>query len=104
MDAIDALRVMVEASGMTHRQIAHRLGKYDAYVSQVLTRARDPQAATLADIARACGYRLDLVPLDGGATITIGGEELPDLDDVPTIDQARALLARATAILDQIGE
>lgn len=101
MQTIDAMRAMIDQSGLTHRQIAHRLGKYDAYVSQVVSRARDPQASTLADIARACGYRLDLVPMDGGASITIGKDFEPTDSSVDDrIEQARALLARACALLD----
>ena len=103
MDSITALRAMVEASGLTHRQIARRLGKYDAYVSQIMTRGRDAQASTLADIAHACGYRLDLVPLDGGDPITIGRGDDGDGDQGATIDQARALIARGLAMLDRAG-
>lgn len=103
MDAMQAIRAMMASSGLTHRQIAHRLGKYDTYVSQVLSRGKTPQTDTLTDIARACGYRLDLVPLDGGAAITIGDDAV-DWDDAPSIDQARAMIARGLAMLDQIGD
>ena len=103
MDASQALREMVEASGLTHRQIARRLGRYDSYVSQVLTRSGSPGGDTIASIAHACGYRLDLVPIDGGSTITIG-DACDDTGDAATIDQARALLARASAILESIDQ
>ena len=101
MDTTTAIREMIEASGLTHRQIASRMGRYDAYVSQLVSRGTEPRVDTLASVARSCGYRLQLVPLDGGASITIG-DDAPDRDDAPTIDQARALLARAAAILDQV--
>ena len=104
MQTIEAMRAMIDQSGLTHRQIAHRLGKYDAYVSQVVSRARDPQASTLADIARACGYRLELVPMDGGEAITIG-EAMDDGTSAAAGDrfvQARALLHRAAALLDDM--
>ena len=105
MDAINAMRVMIDASSLTHRQIAARLGKYDTYVSQLLTRSRDPQTATLADVAHACNYRLQLVPLDGGDAITIGDDQSDDQGgDAPTIDQARALLDRASAVLARLDE
>ena len=102
MDAMQAIRAMMSSSGLTHRQIAHRLGKYDTYVSQVLSRGKTPQTDTLTDIARACGYTLQLVPLDGGATITIGDDDAADRDDTPTIDQARAMIARGLSMLDQM--
>ena len=101
MDASKALRTMVEASGLTHRQIAHGLGKYDSYVSQILTRSNAPGADTLASIAHACGYRLALVPDDEGDMIVIGEDFEPTTSSVDDrIEQARALLARACALLD----
>lgn len=104
MDGIEAIRTIVEESGLTHRQIAGRLGRYDTYVSQILTRGRDPLVSTLADIARACGYRLDLVPMDGaGATIHIGDDADDDAGAV-SISQARALLVRASAMLASLDD
>ena len=100
MDAMQAIRAMMSSSGLTHRQIAHRLGKYDTYVSQVLSRGKTPQTDTLTDIAHACGYTLQLVPMDGGNTIIIGDGSIPDT--APDIQQARALLQRAAAILDDL--
>lgn len=104
MDTIDAVRQMVDGSGLTHRQIARQLGRYDTWVSQILTRGRDPQVSTLADVAQACGYRLQLVPMDGGDTITIGEEDHDDGDagaQDPVV-QARALVHRAAALLDDM--
>lgn len=103
MDASDALREMVESSALTHRQIEARAGRYGGWVGQTLSRPR-PGADLMADVASACGYRLQLVPLDGGATITIGDECAPDRDEAPTIDQARAMIARGLAMLDQLDE
>lgn len=100
MDTKQAIREIVKASGLTHRQIAHRLGKYDTYVSQITSRATTPGCDDMAALARACGYRLDLVPMDGGATITIGDGYATDAD-APTIDKARAMIARGLAMLDQ---
>ena len=102
---MQAIRAMMSNSGLTHRQIAHKLGKYDTYVSQVLSRGKTPQTDTLTDIARACGYRLQLVPISDGHAITIGDDDhTTNLDDAPSIDQARAMIARGLAILDQIGD
>jgi len=41
--------------------------------------------------------------MDGGDTITIG-DACDDTGDAATIDQARALLARASAILESIDQ
>ena len=102
MDAAQALRSVVEASGLTHRQIEARAGRYGGWTGQTLARPK-PGADLLAEIAHACGYRLDLVPIDGGSTITIG-DACDDTGDAATIDQARALLARASAILESIDQ
>ena len=102
MQVTQAIRTMCEGSGLTHRQIASRLGKYATYVSQMITRGTDPQASTLADLARSCGYRLELVPMDGGDSIVIG--DAPDdaipMDDSDRISEARALMRRAAVLLD----
>ena len=101
MDASQALREIVEASGLTHRQIARRLGRYDSYVSQLLTRSGAPGADTLASVAGACGYRLELVPMDGSESLTIGDYEQTQ---PRAADQARALILRAAALLEQVDE
>ena len=81
-----------------------RSGRYDAYVSQVLTRTTNPAIDTIASIARACGYRLELVPMDECAASIVIGDALPDehYDTGDEIMQARALLARATALLENV--
>ena len=100
MDSVQALREAVEVSGLTHRQVAQRIGRNDAYVSQAM-RQKSIGGDVLASIAHACGYRLELVPLDGGAPIVIG-EEQDQQDDsaADRVAQARALVHRAAALLD----
>lgn len=102
MDTMQAIRAMMTASGKTHRQIAHDLGKYDTYVSQILSRGKTPQTDTLIDLASTCGYRLELVPIDGGDPITIGDDSPDRGGSAPSLQDARAMLARASAILDQL--
>jgi hypothetical protein len=106
MDASQAMRAMIEACGLTHKQLEARTGRYGGWVGQTLARPR-PGADLLAEIARACGYRLELVPMDGAAeSIAIG----PDPAGAPgssdssgdEIAQARALLARASALLESM--
>lgn len=104
MDAANALRDMVEASGLTHRQIEARAGRYGGWVGQSLARPK-PGADTIATIARACGYRLELVPMDGGEAITIGEAMADDADGASDrLVQARALLHRAAALLDDMDD
>jgi hypothetical protein len=100
MDGSMAMREAVRASGLTHRQIEARAGRYTGWVSQTISRPR-PGADLVADLGRACGYRLQLVPVGGGKPITIG-EDMGDQCDQtpsPTVAEARELLARASSIL-----
>ena len=79
------------------------MGRYDSYISQLLTRSSVPGTDTVAAVANACGYRLELVPMDGGESIAIG--DLSSIDGNATPDpiaQARALLTRALANLDSL--
>ena len=102
MDAQGALRVMIEQSGLTHRQISARLGKHDTYISQAVRRS--PGADTLASIASACGYRLVLVSNDD-EQIQIGEDETSaSANQSDNVVQARALLAKACALLDAVGD
>jgi transcriptional regulator with XRE-family HTH domain len=100
MDVQQAMRAMVDASGMTHRQISARLGRYDSYVSQLLTRQSVPSVDTVAQVAHACGYRLELVPMAGGDALVIGddGDDAPDRGDA--IARMKELLTKALANLD----
>jgi transcriptional regulator with XRE-family HTH domain len=100
MDVQQAMRTMVDASGMTHRQISARLGRYDSYVSQLLTRQSVPSVDTVAQVAHACGYRLELVPMAGSDALAIGdeGDDAPDRGDA--IARTKELLLKALANLD----
>lgn len=109
MDVQQAMRAMVDASGMTHRQISARLGRYDSYVSQLLTRQSVPSVDTVAQVAHACGYRLELVPMAGGDALVIGDDgdddaPVDDRGDTPdrdmTIAKTKELLTKALANLD----
>jgi transcriptional regulator with XRE-family HTH domain len=104
MDVQQAMRAMVDGSGMTHRQISARLGRYDSYVSQLLTRQSVPSVDTVAQVAHACGYRLELVPIGDGRSLTIGDDDSPvdDRGDVTgdAIARTKELLTKALANLD----
>ena len=101
MDGHDALREIVTCSGLTHRQIETRLGRSSGYLGQALSRPK-PGCDTLSEIARACGYKLELVPMDGGDPITIGTYETDEQTQPRATDQARAFILRAAALLEQV--
>ena len=100
MDASGAMRACVIESGLTHKQIESKARRYGGWLGQTLARPR-PGADLLAEVAHACGYRLALVPDGDGETIVIGEDfELTDSSMDDKVQQARALLARACALLD----
>lgn len=73
MTASEAVALMIERAGVTSYRVSLRLGRHSSYVSTMLRRGSCPSADLLAKIGAACGYRLDLVPLDGSESIHIDG-------------------------------
>lgn len=72
MQTLDAVRSMLDDAGATPYRVSLDLGRTSTYVATMLRRGSCPSADLLAEIANACGYRLQLVPKDGaGDTITI---------------------------------
>ena len=100
MDASNAMRACVIDSGLTHKQIESKARRYNGWLGQTLARPR-PGADLLAEVAHACGYHLALVPDGEGDMIVIGEDFEPTDSSVDDkVQQARALLARACALLD----
>lgn len=71
MDATDALRHMVDVSGLGGYGVSRAAGRAPSYVSVVLRRHGDVACSVLADLATACGYSLQLV--GHGETLTLDG-------------------------------
>lgn len=61
LTAHDALDEMVGRSGMTRADVSRALGHDSRYISRILNKGTTPSTALLARIAKACGYRLQLV-------------------------------------------
>ena len=72
MDAHNAMRVMIEASGKSGRQVAREIGRSASFISSSLAQGVCPRADTLARVARACGYELVLVPRQEAEGLTSG--------------------------------
>lgn len=75
MNLCGALRKMTADSGKSHREIAHDLGRGDAYVSVAVSNVcsgKDIGVSRLVSIADACGYDVVLAKRDGGESLTIG--------------------------------
>ena len=62
MDANEAIRLMIKASGKSGRQVAREIGRSESFISSSLAQGLCPRADTLARIADACGYDLVAVP------------------------------------------
>lgn len=79
MKPSDAVRRMVDRSGLSGYEVSRKAGRATAYVSVMLSRGVDPSTRVMADLAAACGYTLQLVGhgetliLDG--TVRRGGQD-----------------------------
>lgn len=71
MTSLEALRLMLDRSGVTSYRVALRLGRASSYVAGMLRRGSCPSADLLAKMADACGYDLRLISRDGLDSITI---------------------------------
>ena len=84
MDSGKAIRHMLDASGQSAYKAALAIGRKHSYISGMLLRGSDPSSAVLSDIARACGYSLQLVghgetlPLDGTGKADAIGDDRAD--------------------------
>jgi hypothetical protein len=61
-----------------------------------------PSVDTVAQVAHACDYRLELVPMAGGDALAIGdeGDDAPDRGDA--IARTKELLLKALANLESM--
>ena len=60
MGAGDAIRKMMESSGMTAVDLSRAIGRSDTYVSTTLSKGSSPRVDTLAAMAEARGFDLIL--------------------------------------------
>lgn len=60
MNAKEATKYVIQASGRPMRALAVEMGKSPMYLAGVTSRGSVPKLDTFAEIARACGYSLVL--------------------------------------------
>lgn len=74
MQTLEAIRHMCEASGQKIAEVSKAIGRFRAFLSNMLTRGNNPRMDTLISIADACGYkvvlegqgeRIELAPTSG---------------------------------------
>lgn len=63
VDVISAIETMRENSGTTWENVKNNLSLNSNSIQASLSRGSVPRADTLSKLARACGYRLALVPV-----------------------------------------
>lgn len=74
MDICGAIREMVSSSGMSHREIAAKLGRSDAYVSVMLgsvCSGKDVGIRRVVALADACGCDVTLVDRETGRSVSL---------------------------------
>lgn len=64
MDSTSAIRAMVERSGLSAREASTLAGRSPDYLGGILYRGSSPSLATAADLAKACGQVVAILPND----------------------------------------
>ena len=58
---VGAIGAMVSGSGKSRRQISLEMGRHENFLTTKIQERSSPRADSLAEIAAACGYQLQLV-------------------------------------------
>ncbi len=56
----DQLQSVLEQGGLTQKDLAERLGKSGAFISQCMRRGHNLTIATMSELASACGFELHI--------------------------------------------
>ena len=70
MDTNEAMRALIDGAGFSARGASLAMGRSDNWLSATLARPGGSKAATVAELAGVCGYKLALVP--SGAALPSG--------------------------------
>ena len=97
MRGIDAMRQMVDGSGLSQRGISVALGHAPTYISTLLAQGSSPSVDGLALVAAATGYRIEIV--GHGETLAIGDEITSDDSQACGTDHQGRTSSRACALL-----
>jgi transcriptional regulator with XRE-family HTH domain len=60
LQATELISRLMDETGVTKAELAHRIGKSRAFVTQLLSGSRNMTMHTLADLAFALGYTIDM--------------------------------------------
>lgn len=62
MNTKDAMKTVVCDAGYSLRRASELMGRSPNWLANTLARSGSSEAATVAELAQVCGYRLALVP------------------------------------------
>ena len=78
MEAMEALRIAAQNSGVALGNIGLSMGKSRQYVNAIMTKGNTPRTDTLARMLDVCGYGLYAIPYEqapeGALRITAEGD------------------------------
>lgn len=75
MEAWEAVRWMMAASGVGPSELSRRLGRSMSYITASIAQGGTPRLDTFARMAHACGCRLVLETRDGSRGVELYGQE-----------------------------
>lgn len=71
LEVTEVLSAMLNNEGISKVELARRLGKTKGFVTQILSGSRNLTLRTVADVADALGYQIELKPRKQGRTLEI---------------------------------
>lgn len=77
MNELDLIRHMCEKSGQSMRAVSVKMGKSPTYLSATIARGGGVGVSTLAEIARACGYVLEVNGRGEVLAVEVAGDSKP---------------------------
>ena len=75
MEAWEAVRGMMDASGIGPSELSRRLGRSRSYITASVAQGSVPRLDTFVRLAHECGYRLVLETEDGGMGVELYADD-----------------------------
>ncbi len=90
------IRMMIDASGKTAKEISEGFGRGGNYINALLSRGSVPNTSTLVDIANGCGF--DVVVQGHGMEFSI-----PSESDLKALNESSMLFISTDSSPDGVG-
>jgi transcriptional regulator with XRE-family HTH domain len=87
LDATENVFALMESNEVSKAELARRLGRTRAYITQILSGARNMTLRTLADVLFACGARARIrtEPLEYDSIVVAASPQRVDVDLAPSV-------------------